>query len=131
MILLQCHTPEPSSLISSQRFGLPTDMTSDRGAQFSSHLWPRTAKLLSAKLHHTTAYHPHANGLVERIHNCQLYVHALREPTGLTDELPWVLLGIRKEPKDDLEPHPLNSSMTNRSEYPGLSFPHQAQNWTQ
>ena len=50
------------------RFGLPTDISLDRGAQFTSQLWTAMIELLGAKLHRTTAYHPQANGLVERFH---------------------------------------------------------------
>ena len=50
------------------RFGIPMDMSSDRGSQFTSQLWSSVAKLLGITLHHTTTYHPQANGLVERFH---------------------------------------------------------------
>ena len=50
------------------RFGMPTDVTSDRGSQFTSRLWTAITKLLGIKLHHTTTYHPQTNGLVERFH---------------------------------------------------------------
>jgi len=85
------------------RFGLPSHLSSDRGSQFTSDLWSAMARLLGTQLHHTTAYHPQANGLVERFH--RHLKQALR--TRLTgpdwcDELPWVLLGIRTAPKEDL-----------------------------
>ena len=47
------------------RFGVPMDMSSDRGPQFTSQLWASISQLLGTKLHHTTAYHQQANGLVE------------------------------------------------------------------
>ena len=50
------------------RFGMPLDMTLDRGSQFMSKLWTAIAKLLGTKLHHTTAYHPQANCLVEHFY---------------------------------------------------------------
>ena len=50
------------------RFGLPADISSDRGAQFTSQLWSAMADLFGSKLHRTTAYHPQANVLVERFH---------------------------------------------------------------
>jgi len=49
------------------RFGLPSHLSSDRGPQFTSDLWSSIAKLLGTQLHRTTAYHPQANGLVERL----------------------------------------------------------------
>ena len=85
------------------RFGMPLDMTSDRGSQFTSKLWTTIAKLLGTKLHHTTAYHPQANGLVERFHrNLKSALRARLTGPNWLDELPWVLLGIRTAPKEDL-----------------------------
>ena len=49
-------------------FGVPATLTSDRGRQFVSELWKKTATLLVASPNTTTAYHPQANGLVERMH---------------------------------------------------------------
>ena len=51
----------------------------------------------------TISYHPQANGLVERFHGH--LKSALRErltDPNWIDELPWVLLGIRTAPKEDL-----------------------------
>lgn len=85
------------------RFGLPLDMTSDRGPQFTSALWSNLTELLGIKLHRTTAYHPQANGLVERFHrHLKSALRARLTGPGWYDELPWVLLGIRTAPKDDL-----------------------------
>lgn len=85
------------------RFGVPTDITSDRGAQFTSSLWTALSQLLGAQLHRTTAYHPQANGIVERFHR-QLKAALRARLTGPAwmDELPFVLLGLRSVPKEDL-----------------------------
>ena len=50
------------------RFGVPSHMTSDRGTQFVSDLWRAMSNLLGTELQPTTAYHPQANGMVERLH---------------------------------------------------------------
>ncbi len=50
------------------RFGVPRDITSDWGTQFTAELWSSVATLLGVDLHRTTAYHPQANGLIERFH---------------------------------------------------------------
>ena len=82
------------------RFGIPMDMSSDRG---SSQLWSSVAKLLGITLHHTTAYHPQANGLVERFHrHLKTSLRARLTGPQWAQELPWVLLGIRTAPKEDL-----------------------------
>ena len=85
------------------QFGVPSDITSDRDAQFTSNLWSALSKLLGAQLHCMTAYHPQANGIVERFHR-QLKTALKVRLTGPNwmDELPVVLLGLRSAPKEDL-----------------------------
>lgn len=85
------------------RFGLPGHITSDRGPQFVSKLWSSMAELLGIKLHPTTAYHPQANGMVERFHrSLKASLRARLTSPNWVNELPWVLLGLRTTPKDDL-----------------------------
>ena len=50
------------------RFGVPADISTDRGPQFTAHLWDMLVHLLGVRLYRTCAYHPQANGLVERFH---------------------------------------------------------------
>ena len=50
------------------RFGVPKEIISDRGAQFTSQLWTSVANALGVKHHTTTANHPQSNGLVESMH---------------------------------------------------------------
>lgn len=50
------------------RFGVPSTLTTDRGRQFESALWRELMQLLGTTRCRTTAYHPSANGLVERFH---------------------------------------------------------------
>ena len=85
------------------QFGVPTDTTSDRGPQFTSHLWNALSTLLGAQLHRTTAYHPQANGIVERFHRqLKAALRARLVGPAWMDELPLVLLGLRSAPKEDL-----------------------------
>lgn len=84
------------------RFGIPADLTSDRGPQFTSQLWQSVAQLLGTRVHLTTAYHPQSNGLVERFHrHLKSALRARLSGPNWTQELPWVLLGIRTAPKED------------------------------
>ena len=80
------------------RFGIPTEITSDRGRQFRSVLWTALSKLLGTQLHH-----PQANGLVERVHRQRKGSFKLRlHGQDWRGELPFVLLGIRSTIKEDL-----------------------------
>lgn len=51
-----------------QRFGVPETITTDEVSQFESTLFDEMTKVLGCKRLRTTAYHPQANGLVERFH---------------------------------------------------------------
>ena len=86
------------------RFGLPSDISSDRGSQFTSELWSDLCAILGTKIHRTTSYHPQSNGLVERFHrHLKSALKARLTTPTWTDQLPWVLLGIRTAPKADLQ----------------------------
>lgn len=85
------------------QFGVPTDISSDRGPQFTSNLWTALWKLLGAQLHRTTTYHPQANGIVERFYRqSKAALKALLVGPDWMDELPLILLGLRLAPKEDL-----------------------------
>lgn len=102
------------------RLGIPQHITSDRGAQFTSQLWRSISQLLGTELHHTTAYHPQSNGMVERFH--RTLKNALRARlTGPNwiDGLPWVLLGIRTTPSADLGTSPSELVYGNPLTVPG------------
>ncbi|XP_012942738.1 uncharacterized protein LOC106012929 [Aplysia californica] len=85
------------------RFGIPIDITSDRGPHVTPALWREMAERLGTNLLHTTAYHPQSNGLIGRFHRSLKSVlkAKLQSPNWL-DELGWVLLGLRTAPKEDL-----------------------------
>ena len=76
------------------RHGVPSTLTSDRGRQFVSELWTKTAPLLGTSTNTTTTYHPQANGLIERMHRTMK--SALKAKLGAdpnwVDALPLVCL---------------------------------------
>jgi len=84
------------------RFGEPVVVTTDRGAQFISNMWACLCRTLWMKHVKTTAYHPQANGLVERFH-CQLKeaLRARGSGADLANHLPWLLLGLRAANKEE------------------------------
>ena len=83
------------------RFGLPENITSDRGSVFTSTLWTQLATRLGISTTTTTAYNPEANGIVERFHR-SLKAALMSRCTSdrWKMELPWVLLGLRTTPKE-------------------------------
>ena len=48
------------------RVGIPTEVLTDQGSQFTAKLMKEVSRLLSVKQLTTTPYHPQCNGLVER-----------------------------------------------------------------
>jgi hypothetical protein len=83
-------------------FGVPEMITSDHGPQFTSNLWFKLCKMLHISDKQTTAYYPESNSAVERLH--RRLKDALRaHPTAATwsEELPFVLLGLRAQPRED------------------------------
>ncbi|KAL8563719.1 hypothetical protein ACOMHN_063487 [Nucella lapillus] len=90
------------------RFGVPDTITSDQGCQFTSALWRELNMVLGVKPQTTTAYHPQANGMVERFHrSLKAALKARLNRPRWMDELPIVMLGIRTTWKEDLDAAPV------------------------
>ena len=78
------------------RFDLPEDITSDRGARFTSSLWTKLGQVPGVQLHTTTAYHSQANGMIERLHRqLKSSLKARTTDPYWIDHLPLAQLGIR------------------------------------
>ena len=105
------------------RFGVPHNITTDRGTQFTSSTWACMCKKLGIQHLMTTAYHPQSNGMVERFHR-QLKQSLRARASGATwlSHLPWVLLGLRAAPKEE-------SNVSSAEAVYGMTLmlPHQAQ----
>ena len=85
------------------RFGAPATITHDRGRQFQSALFTALANLLGCRTIATTAYHPQANGMVERFHRqLKASLKSQPEPNRWQEYLPLVMLGIRAAIKEDI-----------------------------
>jgi transposase InsO family protein len=83
------------------RYGVPDQITSDRGPQFTSAVWQEVCKFLGIKHVLTTAYHPQGNGMVERMHRWLKEALRARGKTTWLQDLPWVLLGLSATPRED------------------------------
>ena len=90
-------------------YGIPSSITTDRGSQFLSAAWNQLMSTWGIKTHTTTAYHPEANGLVERLHRRlkeALLASSHNHPDQWYWKLPSVLLSIRTTLKPDIGASP-------------------------
>jgi transposase InsO family protein len=84
------------------RYGVPSVVTSDRGVQFTSAFWAATMARFGVKHKLTTAFHPQANGAMERFHRrLKNSLRARLANSGRPQHLPWVMLGLRAAPRED------------------------------
>ena len=106
------------------RFGVPDNITSDRGPAFVANLWTALASLMGARVHRTTAYNPACNGLVERSH--RTLKSALVSRCAGNDwyfHLPWILLGLRTCPKEGINVSPSEMVFGETLAVPAEFFP--------
>jgi hypothetical protein len=75
------------------RFGVPETITSDRGLQFTSNLWFKLCEMFHISHKQTTAYHPESS-LNDALRACAA-------AATWSEELPFVLLGLRAQPRED------------------------------
>lgn len=86
------------------RFGCPERITCDQGRQFESELFKNIMKRMGIEKIRTTAYHPQANGIIERWHRTlKASLTARLNNSNWTTELPTVLLGLRTALKNDTD----------------------------
>lgn len=89
------------------RFGVPLNITTDQGGQFTSKVFTELTRMLGCYKISTSPYHPQGNGMIERFHR-QLKASLMAKNTSdkWFDELPIALLGIRSIFKEDLQATP-------------------------
>ena len=84
------------------RFGVPKTITTDRGVQFRSEVWREALARLGIATTTPTAYHPQANGIVERFHrSLKNALRGVATNQKWCRALPWVMLGLRNAPKEE------------------------------
>ena len=73
-------------------YGLPQDIVSDRGPQFSSRLWRAFCKLIGATASLTSGFDPQSNGQTERVNQeleASLRSLVADHPSSWSSRLPW------------------------------------------
>lgn len=83
------------------RFGTPCRLVTDRGSQFGSEVFQTLSRICGIKLQHTTAYHPQANGKVERLHRSLKAAITAHGSPAWSETLPTILLGLRTAIQSD------------------------------
>ena len=84
------------------RYGVPRTIVTDQGAEFESYEFDRFLKYMGIIRSRTTAYHPQANGMIERMHATLKASLRCMTETGLSwvKALPTCLMGLRTAVSD-------------------------------
>ena len=86
-------------------FGIPEEIQSDRGSNFTSSLFTEVLKLLGIKQTLSTAYHPQSQGALERFHQTMksmLRKFCCEEDRDWDEGLQFLLFAIRETPSESL-----------------------------
>lgn len=81
--------------------GLPSDIVSDRGPQFSSLFWKEFCRLIGASASLSSGFHPQTNGQAERANQTIgriLRSLAFRNPASWSEQLPWAEYAYNSAP---------------------------------
>ena len=103
------------------RFGVPSTIVCDQGRQFTSNLFKEFANNAGFQIHHTNAYHPQANGMIERLHRT-LKAALMCHTTSWSMALSSVLLGLRSVLKEDIGSSPAQLVYGEALRLPGEFF---------
>lgn len=104
------------------RFGVPHRITSDRGRQFESSVFAELMQTIGATHLRTTAYHPQANGLIERWHRTFKSAILCHDSSRWVYHLPTILLGLRVVFKPDINASPAELVYGTTLSIPGEFF---------
>ena len=94
--------------------GLPVEVVSDRGPQFTSCFWKAFCKLLGASVRLSSGFHPQSNGQTERANQqleTVLRCVASQNPTTWSQQLPWAEYAINAHVSSSTGRSPFECSM--------------------
>ncbi|KAG1943781.1 retrotransposable element [Pimephales promelas] len=94
--------------------GLPTDIVSDRGPQFSSQFWREFCRLIGASVSLSSGFHPQSNGQAERANQTVgriLRTLSFRNPASWSEQLPWAEYAHNSLPSSATGLSPFQSSL--------------------
>ena len=80
-------------------FGIPKVIQTDRGSNFTSHLFSQVLKQLGVKHNKASAYHAQSQGALERFHQSLkslLRTYCVKLDGDWEEGLPWLLLAARE-----------------------------------
>ena len=87
------------------RYGLPRELQSDRGTNFTSRCFESKLQELGIKHILSTPYHPESQGVLERFHSTlksALTKYTFYNPSRWDEDVPFVLFAIRSAPSESL-----------------------------
>ncbi|XP_023245119.1 uncharacterized protein LOC111642839 [Copidosoma floridanum] len=88
------------------RFGTPCTLTTDQGPQFESQVFKALLNLLGVRRIRTAAYHPAANGMIERWHRDLKKALMCHNNKNWLGQLSTVMLGLRTAVRLDSKASP-------------------------
>ena len=102
------------------RVGIPRQLVSDQGAQFTGSVLRHVCEGLHIDLIKTTPYHPEGNGVVERMHGplCAMLKKAVREGHDWVSQVPFALFALRAAPNRDTDFSPFELVYGRRARTP-------------
>ena len=106
-------------------YGVPDILISDRGTHFEAAVFQQITQKLGIAKRRTTAYHPAANGAVERQHRRlkeSLMAKSKNAPRDWLSNLPLVLLGLRNSISKDTGHSAAQAVYNQQLNIPGCVF---------
>jgi hypothetical protein len=92
--------------------GVPKQILSDRGTQFTSHLWQQLQEALRTHLNFSLAYHPQIDGQTERTNQVledMLRACALQDQSGWDKRLPYAKFSYNNSYQASLKMSPFQA----------------------